>query len=65
MLIVDRFEGDWAIVEYGDETFNIPKELLPKDAKEGDVLNITIEVDRQATEERAKKISVLMDDLFE
>lgn len=39
MYIIDRFEGDYAVCE--DETkatFDIPKTLLPADAKAGDVL---------------------------
>lgn len=29
MIIIDRFEGKWAVIEYGDVTFNFPRELLP------------------------------------
>jgi hypothetical protein len=37
---IDRFEGDWAVLEdAGGRTFNIPREWLPPDAREGDVLN--------------------------
>ena len=35
LLIVDRFEGDWAVIEYGKETFDFPKELLPPDTQAG------------------------------
>ena len=65
MFIIDRFEGQWAVIEHGDVTFNIPRELMPVGAKEGDVLNITFEVDFKATEKHSKKITKLMDDLFE
>ena len=38
-LIIDRFEGDFAVVELEDRsTIDIPKKLIPKGAKEGDVL---------------------------
>jgi len=65
MLIIDRFEGQWAIIEYGDVTFNFPKDLLPKGIKEGNVLNINIEVNKKATEEHSKAMAKLVDDLFE
>lgn len=67
MLIIDRFEGNWAILEYsaGDVTFNIPRELMPDDAKEGDVINISINVDKKATEKQSSKINKLVEDLSE
>lgn len=39
---IDRFEDNaWAVLEQSDgETFNVPKEWLPEDAREGDVLNV-------------------------
>ncbi|HBX22558.1 MAG TPA: DUF3006 domain-containing protein [Desulfotomaculum sp.] len=64
MFIIERFEGQWAVIEHGDVTFNIPRELMPDGAKEGDVLNIIIEFDSKATTEQSKKIDKLMDDLF-
>lgn len=61
--IIDRFEGDIAVLELPDATFvNMPRVLLP-DAKEGDV--VRIEIDRQETEARAKRIKGLMDSLWE
>lgn len=43
-LIIDRFEGDWAIIEYGDKTIHLPKELLPKTAREGDIIDLYITI---------------------
>lgn len=61
LLIVDRFEGDWAVIEYGTETFDFPKELLPSNTKAGDVLTLTITVDQETTQRRKARI----DSLFE
>ena len=52
-LIVDRFEGDYMIVEYTDQEgkqrfAKLERVLLP-----------------EATQERAKRIRRLMDELFE
>ncbi|WP_031516597.1 DUF3006 domain-containing protein [Desulfofalx alkaliphila] len=65
MFIIDRFEGKWAVVEYNRSTFNIPKCLLPSGAKEGDVINITVLVDKDATEKAKKSINKIADSLFE
>lgn len=64
LCIIDRFEGDWAVIEYEDKTFNFPKDLLPKEAKEGDVLKFDITIDREETEKRRKTIEDLAKDLF-
>jgi len=38
---------------------------LSKEAKEGDVLKILINIDREETEKRRRKIESFMDELFE
>ncbi|ENK1245113.1 DUF3006 domain-containing protein [Clostridium sporogenes] len=39
--IIDRFEDNFAVVELEDKRMiNIDKNILPKKAKEGDVINI-------------------------
>jgi len=61
--IIDRFEGDFAIVELSDKTFvNIPKAAIPSEAKEGSVIDVTI--DEDSTAARTEKINNLMKDLF-
>ena len=62
--IIDRFESDWAVIEYEEKFFNFPKELLPKETKEGDVLKFNITVDKGKTEKRKKVIEDLAKDLF-
>ena len=49
MYIIDRFEGNWAVIEYERQTFNLPRKLLPPEALEGDVVAISISVDVKAT----------------
>ena len=62
-VIIDRFEGNYAVVEIDVGKFvNIPKILLPN-AKEGDV--IKIEKDKKETKNRKKNIQKLMNDVFE
>ncbi|WBY64606.1 MAG: DUF3006 domain-containing protein [Thermocaproicibacter melissae] len=60
---IDRFEGNFAVVELENETFvNIPRSAIPSEAKEGDV--ITVMVDKGETEKREKRIKELEDSLF-
>lgn len=41
--IVDRFEGEYAVVERAlHETLNVPRALLPAGAREGDALRVTV-----------------------
>ena len=61
-IIIDKFEGDFAVCEIEKGRFvNVPKCLF-EDAKEGDVISIT--VDKDETEKRKEKIENLMNDLF-
>jgi Protein of unknown function (DUF3006). len=67
-VIIDRFEGDFAVCEKENrEMMDIKRNTLPKEAKEGDVLNIegnTITVDAVETEKRKKLIEALTRDLW-
>jgi tRNA A58 N-methylase Trm61 len=66
MLIIDRFEGRFAVVEYeSGKVFNLPRYLLPTEAKEGDVINLDISIDHEETAKRKLKTQSLMDELFE
>jgi hypothetical protein len=62
LLIIDRLEGDFDVVESGAGLINIPKADLPAKSREGDVL--IIQVDDQATGKRKQKIEGLMNSLF-
>lgn len=63
-VIIDRFEGNYAVVELPDmSTVDMPIELVPKEAEEGDVL--IIEIDADETKNRKERIKKLMDDLWE
>jgi len=63
MLIIDRFEGEFAIVESGEQTFEIPTFALPSTVQEGDVIKIIINKD--ATKKLKEEIDELADDIFE
>ena len=62
-LTIDRMEGDWVVCEYEKgKTLNLPAALLPADAREGDVLRLT--VDRESTDERKARAEELRNRLF-
>ena len=62
MLIIDRFEGDFAVVETNDGVIYMPHAELPKGAKEGDCLRLT--VDGDGTAARKKRIEGMVNSLF-
>lgn len=69
MLIIDRFEGEFAVCEDEDRnTHNIERSKLPCSAKEGDVLLLKGDcyiIDRKETERRKSRIKKLMDSLWD
>lgn len=63
MLIIDRFEGDYAVVEDGNKMINIRREFIEDDAREGDVLALVdtfYVVDRAETEKRRRETAEMM-----
>lgn len=65
MYIIDRLEGEWAVIEGEEKTFNLPRRLLPEGAGEGDVIQITVEIDQVTTRSRVKKVKRLVEEVFE
>ncbi len=67
MNILDRFEGLAAIIETENGIITLSRDMLPADAKEGDVLIIDgehIAVDINATEQRKAALSNRLNRLF-
>lgn len=63
--IVDRFEGDYAVIEYYDKMLNLPKVFLPMEIREGDVLDVIILLDYNETNKLKSEIRELMEDVWE
>ena len=67
-MIIDRFEGEKAIIELGEGEFiSVNKELLPSSCREGDVIifeNNEYKVDKEQTKELREQILKLQNDLF-
>lgn len=63
-VVVDRFEGEFAIVEMADKQIvNMPRVLLPKLINEGDVIDISI--DEEETDRRSERIKKLAEEVCE
>ena len=66
-LSIDRFEGDKkeiaVLVADDGRSFNLPSWLLPKGARAGDVVNLTIERDPKATAQVVAKTKKVQADL--
>ena len=62
-IILDRFEGNIAVVELENgQMIDCPKALFPVNAKEGSIINIT--VDENATNEKLQRVTERMNKLF-
>jgi hypothetical protein len=62
MLIIDRFEGDYAVVETNLGMVNIPRTDLPPEAVEGSVLSLSLDLNE--TQTRKERIEKLANSLF-
>lgn len=68
MLIIDRISKDIAVIEDGERLFEVPRKMLSEDACEGDVIALRNEKyvkDKNATDERRKKIIEMQNNLWE
>lgn len=67
--IIDRFEGEYAVIELENlKVINIPKDYLPQNVKEGDVVVIKDNecyIDIEETQRRKERIEKIFEDLFE
>ncbi|OAT73744.1 DUF3006 domain-containing protein [Parageobacillus thermoglucosidasius] len=63
--IIDRFEGDIAVVEIDRKTHDLPKAIFPKEADVGDVVIIEVTIDKKETEKLRKEIEELMNEVWE
>ena len=73
--IVDRFEGEYAVVERAlHETLHLPRALLPTGVREGDALRVTVSAggeevrlaiarDARETKQRATEARRILGDL--
>ena len=66
--IVDRFEGDFVVIEIEGNTKDIPKKQVDPSVKVNDVVELVDGkwiVKEEETEKRKKEIKALMDSVWE
>lgn len=51
-MIIDRFEGEYVLIQYKKRIFHIPKALLPKGVKPGDRIRMEISVENESPESK-------------
>lgn len=62
-VIIDRIEGGFAVVELENGShFNLPTGLIPEGAKEGSVIDISL--DKASEKKKRRDISRLENKLF-
>ncbi|MDO8507915.1 MAG: DUF3006 domain-containing protein [bacterium] len=61
---VDRFEGDFAVVIADSISIDIPKGILPEDAKEGDVIYIRVTNDEEETKSQGELARSLLNEVL-
>ena len=65
-VTIDRIEGTVAVLVLREDEsvrVNVPVSLLPPGCREGDILTIRIERDREATEAAQERVSGLIEKL--
>lgn len=63
---IDRFEGDFAVLlvrDNEDIKIDFPAALLPDGCKEGDIVDIEIGRDEQATADARERVAALLEKL--
>lgn len=60
--VIDRFEGDKAVLLLGDEEkqVNFPAKFLPEEVTEGDYIKIDIAYDEEATKAAEEEAEALL-----
>ena len=67
LTVVDRFEGNKAILLLGDEEVQVvwPRENLPSEAQEGDIITMELQVDHGATTAAKAEAERLLKEIIE
>lgn len=63
-VTVDRFEGDFAVVIAESVPVDIPKKMMPENAKEDDVVYITITNDEEETKSQGELARSLLNEVL-
>jgi hypothetical protein len=63
-LVIDRFEGEKAVLFLEEEEIVVPKKILPHESKEGDSIIATFKTEETSRGEREKKAKELLNEIL-
>jgi|GEM_PF-1326846 len=63
-VVVDRFEGHFAVLTHGEGELIWPKDKLPEHTKEGDSMILVAKRDVDATKDRAELAKTMLNELL-
>lgn len=65
--VIDRFEGNKAVLLVGDDEAQVvwPKHILPVEVNEGDILQIDVQIDGEATAAAKTAAESLLKEILE
>jgi hypothetical protein len=63
--IIDRFEGDYAVIECDNRMLKLPKLFLPAEAHEGDMLEVIVMLGAERTDRLKAETEKLMEAVWE
>jgi hypothetical protein len=63
-LVVDRFENGSAVLSASDGTFSVPRELLPPQCREGDVLGVELFYRKDEKKRRENIARALLEEIL-
>lgn len=61
---VDRIEGDMAVLKFYDLSLNVPVKYLPVNAKEGEILNVSIARKDEYMIEKKRKAKEILNEIL-
>ena len=64
VFTIDRFENGLAVLIGEHAEIVVPKKLIPKSSKEGDIVHLTISSDEAETERRQKRAKELLNEIL-
>jgi len=63
-VVIDRFEGHFAVLVFGENEILWPKNKLPEHAHEGDVMVLVAKKDADATKDRTELAKTMLNELL-
>jgi len=63
-LVIDRIEGNMAVLKNGEKSINLPLDYLPVNSKEGEILNVSIDKNDVETEDKKQLAKDMLNEIL-